>query len=92
MLDQQVLLGCNGVTPRMCDGVFYVFEGEMKVASNAKRQPDYAADPVIEFVDEIPNLIPAIRICVIGMGSRNDVRRAVLKRQATHGKRHVPRF
>jgi hypothetical protein len=50
------------------------------------------ADPVIEFVDEIPNLIPAIRICVIGMGSRNDVRRAVLKRQAAHGKGHVPRF
>jgi hypothetical protein len=43
----------------MCDGVFYVFEGEMKVAPNAKRQLDYAADPVIEFVDEIPSLIPA---------------------------------
>jgi len=76
----------------MCDGVFYVFEGQMKVAPNAKRQVANAADPVIEFVDEIPNLIPAIRIRVIGMGSRNDVRSAVLKRQAAHRKGHVPGF
>jgi hypothetical protein len=52
---------------------------------------------VMEFADETPHLIPAVRIHVIGMGSRNDVRRAVLKRQATHGKhwaiftpRHIP--
>jgi len=76
----------------MCDGVFYVFEGQMKVAPNANRQLAYATDPVIEFVDETPNLIPAIRIGVIGMGSHNDVGRAVLKGQATHGKGHVPRF
>jgi len=43
----------------------------------------------MEFADETPHLIPAVRIHVIGMGSRNDVRRAVLKRQATHSKRHV---
>jgi len=92
VLDQQVLLGGYCVTPRMCDGVFYVFEGQIKVAPNAKRQLAYAADPLIELVDETPNLIPAIRIRVIGMGSRYDVRRAVLKRQATHGKCHVPRF
>ncbi len=92
VLDQQVLLGGYCVTPRMCDGVFYVFEGEMKIAPNAKRQVAFAADPVMEFADETPNLIPAVRIHVIGMGSRNDVRCAVLKRQATHGKRHVPRF
>jgi hypothetical protein len=65
MLDQQVLLGGNCVTPRMCDGVFYVFVRQMKVAPNAKRQVANAADPVIEFVDEIPNLIPAVRIHVI---------------------------
>jgi len=43
---------------------------------------------VIEFVHETLNLIPVIRIRVIGVGSRNHVRRAVLS-LATHGNRNT---
>ena len=41
---------------------------------------------MIEFVHETPNLTPVIRTRVIGVGSRNHVRRAVLS-LATHGNR-----
>ena len=37
----------------------------------------------MEFADETPNLIPVVRIHLIGTGSRNDVRRAVLKAKRT---------
>src|SRR6266849_8799426 len=62
----------------------------MKIATYAKGKP--APDLLAEFGNEVSNSIAAIRVGVVGMGSRDYVSNAILDGQATHLQRHVPGF
>jgi len=74
----------------MGDRVFDIFKREVKVATYAKSK--LFTDLVVELADEVPNLIAAIRIGVISVGSGDYVRNAVLDCHMTHLECHVPGF
>jgi hypothetical protein len=62
----------------------------MKIAPRTKGKltPDFP----VKFVDEVSNSIAVICVAVIGVGSCDYVRNAILDGQATHLERHVPGF
>jgi hypothetical protein len=72
----------------MGDRVFDIFVCEMKIAADAKSK--LLTDLSVEFRDDLPYVVTAVRVGLVRMRRCDYVRDPVFNRQATHLQRHCP--